>query len=742
MAGGGPSRPAAWMVWVVAVLGCYGMLAAASFTAAGAVAVRSTVLHQPFVAALAAAAGLATLVAWTRLRIDRSSQSFLITVAFGALAILYAPHALLESDRPDPVHLLYGPVSRLAFAVLLAVAFLGVRIPARLLAARWPVALAAITAAIAIDVLIHSQLAASSLGAEPVVVLRRIEAAAIAVQGLAAAVVGHRWRRDRAPFLTAVGAALTALAVGSVLFLTTTPWLGRWWIAHLGLLVCAVCLVLGILGERSRTGRLAGVAALDRLPLLAEHVVEATSDGVAVHDATGRLVGWNPAAVTLTGWSRQDAARSFPRDRDGLVDLGGGCWINIRRTTVRRYGVTYTVAVFRDARAEVELRATRDALAAQQLYLTEVLDAIDITVITCDTTGTIVHANRAAQQVLAAAPGTLTVAEATTLVDMRHPDGTPVAEADIPMIRALGGEDVADFEAIVPSPDGSHHVIMVHARPLHGTSGNITGAVASSYTITALRQHQREIAAFAGVVAHDLNSPLAAVTGYLALARDSLTTGPTQDLDAVRRDLDSADAAATRMRRLITDLLAYTSARDARLRLTDVDLRALVHDVVTGRLNDSNAHPSPDQPPPDIHVGHLPPVHADTVQIRQLIDNLIGNALKYTPPGRPAHVEITAETDQPGSVRIDVADHGIGIPDGQHHAIFTGFHRAHPSSDYPGTGLGLAICHHIVTRHGGTITATDNPGGGARFSFTLPTAHQPHHPPAPTRHPAHPPSTR
>jgi signal transduction histidine kinase len=192
----------------------------------------------------------------------------------------------------------------------------------------------------------------------------------------------------------------------------------------------------------------------------------------------------------------------------------------------------------------------------------------------------------------------------------------------------------------------------------------------------------------------------------------------------------------------ITDLLAYTSARDARLRLTDIDLHALVDDVVTGSLNDSNAHTSPDQPPPDIYVGYLPAVHADAVQVRQLIDNLIGNALKYTPPGRPAQVQITAEADQPGWVCIEVSDHGIGIPEGQQHAIFTSFHRAHPNTDYPGTGLGLAICHRIVTRHGGTITAIDNPGGGTRFRFTLPSAQRPCRQPEHPRRPADQISTR
>lgn len=73
-------------------------------------------------------------------------------------------------------------------------------------------------------------------------------------------------------------------------------------------------------------------------------------------------------------------------------------------------------------------------------------------------------------------------------------------------------------------------------------------------------------------------------------------------------------------------------------------------------------------------------------------------------------------------VRVCVADNGIGIPEGQHDAIFANFHRAHLGSGYLGTGLGLAICQRIVERHGGTIAASDNPGGGSRFVFTLPAA--------------------
>jgi signal transduction histidine kinase len=582
-------RPAVLVIGALPVL--YGVLAAVSFTEAGSRPIRSVPLHQPFVAALAAAATLAAVVAWRRFRVDRSGQSFLITVSFGALALLYAPHILLRADAADPAHLLFGPLSRAAFAVLLASAFLGIRVPARLLNAGLPLVLTTVAAAVAIDAAIHLG-GARPLGGQPVVVLRSIEAAALVVQCVAAVAVARLWWRVRSVFLAAVTAGLTGLATGSALFLSTSPWLARWWVAHLGLLVCAACLVTGIGAERARRGHLAGVALLDLLPQLAEHVLDATSDGIAVRDQAGRLVGWNPAAVALTGWSRDQAEHRFNPEQQGLLDLGAGRWVDVRREEIRRYGADYTVTVFSDARAEMEL----------------------------------------------------------------------------------------------------------HAR-------------------------QAELAAFAGVVAHDLKSPLNAVGGFLDLLDDTLTahlTGPAGE-DA-RHCLDNAHAGVQRMQRLINDLLAYTAARDGALQHTDVDLRTLVDEVVATRAADPAHRAHGDRRRPDIYVGPLPTVQGDPVLLRQVIDNLLGNALKYTPPGQPPRVTVTAQPDRDGWTAVEVADRGIGIPESQHAAIFERFHRAHPGTNYPGTGLGLAICQRIIERHGGVITATDNPGGGAIFRFTLPLA--------------------
>ncbi|GAB7046595.1 sensor histidine kinase [Catenuloplanes indicus] len=232
-----------------------------------------------------------------------------------------------------------------------------------------------------------------------------------------------------------------------------------------------------------------------------------------------------------------------------------------------------------------------------------------------------------------------------------------------------------------------------------------------------LRQRETELVGFTGVVAHDLRSPLSTITAYADLLADETT----DVLDPAQQSLlGRIRAGADRMRTLIDDLLAYATADNSAIHRSPVDLGALVDDIITERL----APLTTDRP--YIEAGPLPTVPGDPGMLRQLLDNLIGNAIKYTRYGRPAQVEISSRRLDDGFWRIDVADHGIGIPAGQHESVFAAFTRATGSDGYPGTGLGLAICHRIVTRHGGTIAVTDNDGGGSRFHFTIPDQ-----PPAP-----------
>ncbi len=226
-----------------------------------------------------------------------------------------------------------------------------------------------------------------------------------------------------------------------------------------------------------------------------------------------------------------------------------------------------------------------------------------------------------------------------------------------------------------------------------------------------LRQRESELVGFAGVIAHDLRSPLARITGYADFLREEAAPR----LEPVHRDfLDRLYGGAERMGSLIDNLLDYATADNRELHTTQVDLRKLVDDVLAERVGDSVE--------PTVVVDRLPAVQGDPTLLRQVLDNLIGNALKYTRYGDDPYVRITGSELGPAEWRIDVVDHGIGIPEEQRESVFTAFHRAGGSAGYPGTGLGLAIVQRIVERHGGDVGVAANPGGGSRFWFTLPRA--------------------
>ncbi|BCY09592.1 hypothetical protein L3i22_046800 [Actinoplanes sp. L3-i22] len=227
-----------------------------------------------------------------------------------------------------------------------------------------------------------------------------------------------------------------------------------------------------------------------------------------------------------------------------------------------------------------------------------------------------------------------------------------------------------------------------------------------------LRIREEELVGFAGVIAHDLRNPLSNVIGYSELLSVADQGGMTEKQQSY---LTRVRGSAALMQRLIDDLLGYATADNATLRITEIDLEQLVGDIVTERLDESGANATVE------HIV-LPTVFGDPTLIRQVLDNLIGNAIKYTPPGRRAQVTVEAIRPEPGVCRVEVADRGIGIPPGQHAEVFNAFTRAEGSERYPGTGLGLAIVQRIVQRHGGTVGVEANPGGGSRFWFTLPVS--------------------
>jgi signal transduction histidine kinase len=222
-----------------------------------------------------------------------------------------------------------------------------------------------------------------------------------------------------------------------------------------------------------------------------------------------------------------------------------------------------------------------------------------------------------------------------------------------------------------------------------------------------LEHSNEELNRFASVVSHDLQAPLATVNMYAQL----LERRHGDLLGDDKRIVDGICAATGQARQLIRDLLEYSRAGRAELRSQPVDANDLVSDVL-----DLLAAPIQDQGA-TVDVRELPVISADPGNLRQVFQNLIGNAIKFA--DGPPRVEIRAEPHG-DCWEFAVSDDGIGMDPGQARAIFEPFHRLHGDSKYSGTGIGLAICERIVERHGGRIWAESEPGQGSTFRFTLP----------------------
>ncbi|MEV6303430.1 ATP-binding protein [Actinoplanes sp. NPDC051861] len=545
----------------------------------------------------------------------------------------------------------------------------------------------------------------------------------------------------------------------------------------LGCMLAALAYVLATGHARARrkvAEATAGLAAAEtsarEQATLLSTILDAMGDGVGVVDEHGDFLLHNSAAKAMLGVSEDrngadrwqehygiflpDGSGPYPTadlplvralagERMDMVDLlirnahnPDGLTISVTARPLRlRGGRPAAVAVFHDVTASraatAAIKAGRDELAAQKDYLTQVLDALQNTVITCDTAGVLVHTNAAGGARVG--DGDLVgrhIAEISAGLVATDLHGHTIAACDMPVPRVLRGEGPVRQEAFIQYANGSSRAVMLHARPLRDSSGAVIGVVGSSYDITALREREADLAAFAGVAAHDLKAPLSIVAGYADLLDTALAEGDS--LESLRPTLPKIQAGIRRMQQLIDDLLAYATARDARITVQEVDLQGVVADIITERTAHLRAANDRGAPVlfPDIYVGPLPVVSADAGMMRQLFDNLIGNALKYTLPGQPARLDIAAHLDDPATVTVTIADRGIGIPGEEQPYVFDQFHRvaAHTKA-YAGTGLGLAICKRVVERHRGTIQATDNPGGGTRIVITLPAA------PSPSPHP-------
>lgn len=226
----------------------------------------------------------------------------------------------------------------------------------------------------------------------------------------------------------------------------------------------------------------------------------------------------------------------------------------------------------------------------------------------------------------------------------------------------------------------------------------------------ALARSNRDLEQFTYVASHDLQEPLRTVTSYAELLQKRYHG----QLDA-RADLylKTITEGAVRMKSLVQDLLTFSQVRSVEHGRAPVDLHALAGEVLQilrGPLEQLGG---------EVVLGPLPTVPGDRRQLAQLLQHLLGNALKFHRPGVPPRVTLDAWQER-GHWRVTVRDNGIGIEPQYFDRIFRVFQRLHSQGHYGGTGMGLALCQQIVERHGGHLWVESVPGEGSTFHFTLP----------------------
>jgi two-component system, LuxR family, sensor kinase FixL len=312
-------------------------------------------------------------------------------------------------------------------------------------------------------------------------------------------------------------------------------------------------------------------------------------------------------------------------------------------------------------------------------------------------------------------------------VSILYADGDPSSAPHV----AAGREDRFESEGWLVRKDGTRF----WGRAVTCTIRNAVGVVSGFATITRdltlvrlaedasrnrareLARSNRELEEFASIASHDLQEPLRKILGF----SDRLERRCSSALDEKSAHyLERLKDAARRMQQLVDDLLAYSRVASRDLPVSKVDLAQIARDVIRDLESTIDAKHA------RIEIEALPEIEADATQMRQLLQNLVGNALKFCPRGETPLVKLSSRQVESGSARdiarweIAVEDSGIGFDEKYLERMFGMLQRLHARSDYEGTGMGLAICRRIVEKHGGEITARSAEGHGATFVVTLP----------------------
>lgn len=373
-----------------------------------------------------------------------------------------------------------------------------------------------------------------------------------------------------------------------------------------------------------------------------------------------------------------------------------------------------TIAFMEAARLADDQDALLDRVQDHHRRLQAVIQTIpEAVMVARPPNGQIVASNAAAQRIFSIrSDGAPDIWRADQLKIVTEPGAKP----SIPMVQALEeGEVITGVELTIRLPDGQHLPVVASAAPLRADDGSIDAVVGIFQDVSPLKEAERLRDEFISIVSHELRSPLTPIRGFSQIvARDLHREGGHQQhvdwLLTLQRHVD-------RVTRLVDDLLDVSRLRAGRLQIrrNPADIVQLCRSVVESRNATSEGHDV-------VLIADMPELvmEIDDDRIHQVLDNLVGNAVKYAPGGK---VTVTLSNGRgTDDVVLSVTDEGPGIPSPDQPQLFSPFYRSRSATEsaVPGLGLGLYISRELIEAHDGTITVGTSPGGGAMFSVRLP----------------------
>jgi PAS domain S-box-containing protein len=413
--------------------------------------------------------------------------------------------------------------------------------------------------------------------------------------------------------------------------------------------------------------------------------------------------------------------------------------LNARQVVTEERNATMILLAIEDItdrkRAEQILRESEERLQTiiENLHEGLVISDLDGQLTHFNQAGLVMHGFSSLEE------GLLRLPQFHEMFELSTTDGSVLKFEEWPLARVMAGEALTDYEVCLRRIDKDWQAIFSYGGAIVKAPN---GQPLAFLTITDITRRKRieaklklysdklersngELQDFAQIASHDLQEPLRKILAF----GDRLKAKAGDSLDEECREyLQRMFNAAARMQILITDLMTFSRVETKTQTFVATDLGVIAREVTT------DLETLIEQTGGRVEIAELPTIDADPVQMRQLLQNLIGNSLKYYRADVPPVVRIYSQqlkerrrdsiTKSGGLAQqlcqILVADNGIGFDEKYLDRIFNMFQRLHKKGEYEGTGVGLAICRKIVDHHGGTITAHSRPGEGTTFVVTMP----------------------